>query len=47
MSSTFMSKAPKTSIYLAEEKRLKDTYGAKAGLKFKIKLNDEILDKNS
>lgn len=46
-SSQFLSKAPKSSIYVAEEKRIMDTYGERAGLKYKIKLNDEILDKKN
>jgi len=36
----FKSKEPKVSIYRAEEKRMKQLYGSKAGLKYKIKLND-------
>lgn len=37
---SFKSKEPKVSIYRAEEKRVKQLYGGKVGLKFKIKLND-------
>jgi hypothetical protein len=33
------------SIYKDEEKRIKQLYGEKKNLKYKIKLNDEILDK--
>lgn len=47
MSSQFKSKAPKVSIYCDQEKRMNLLYGQKKSLKFKIKLNDEILDKNS
>ena len=32
------------SIYRAEEKRIRLLYGSRQGLKYKIKLNDEILD---
>ena len=32
------------SIYRAEEKRIKLLYGSRQGLKYKIKLNDQILD---
>ncbi len=41
----FKSKAPKTSIYKDEEKRLRLLHGEKKNLKYQIKLNDEILDK--
>lgn len=44
-SSQFLSKAPKTSIYCFDEKRINDLYGEKPNLKYKIKMNDEILDK--
>ena len=40
----FKSKEPKVSIYRAEEKRIKMLYGSRQGLKYKIKLNDQILD---
>lgn len=43
----FKSSAPKVSIYKDEEKRIKQLYGEKKNLKYKIKLNDEILDKQS
>ena len=42
-----MSKAPKVTIYQGEEKRIQQTYGEKSKLTYKIKLNDEVLDKNS
>ena len=32
------------SIYRDEEKRIRGLYGSRAGLKYKIKLNDQILD---
>jgi len=32
------------SIYRDEEKRIKLLYGSRQGLKYKIKLNDQILD---
>jgi hypothetical protein len=38
--SSFKSKAPKTSIYQAEEKRIRSLLGPKPGLKYQIKLND-------
>ena len=41
----FKSRAPKTSIYLKEEKRIRQLYGPKNNLKYQIKLNDVILDK--
>lgn len=41
----FKSQAPKVSIYKDEEKRIRQLYGEKKNLKYKIKLNDEILDK--
>ena len=44
-SSNFKSNAPKVSIYKDEEKRLRDLNGPKKNLKYQIKLNDEILDK--
>ena len=34
------------SIYKDEEKRIRQLYGEKKNLKYKIKLNDEILDKH-
>lgn len=40
----FKSKEPKVSIYRDEEKRIKLLYGSRQGLKYKIKLNDQILD---
>ena len=40
----FKSKEPKVSIYKAEEKRIHSLYGSKADFKYKIKLNDKILD---
>lgn len=40
----FKSKEPKVGIYRAEEKRVRSLYGSKQGLKYKIKLNDQILD---
>lgn len=43
----FKSQAPKVSIYKDEEKRIKQLYGEKKNLKYKIKLNDEILDRQS
>ena len=43
--SNFKSNAPKVSIYKDEEKRLRDLNGPKKNLKYQIKLNDEILDK--
>jgi len=43
--SNFKSNAPKVSIYKDEEKRLRDLHGPKKNLKYQIKLNDEILDK--
>ena len=43
--SNFKSKAPKISIYKDEEKRIKMLHGPKKNLKYQIKLNDEILDK--
>ena len=45
-SSNFKSKAPKVSIYKDEEKRLRQLHGPRKNLKYQIKLNDEILDKN-
>ena len=42
-----MSKAPKVSIYKDEEKRIHSLYGEKKHLKYKIKLNDEVLDKHN
>lgn len=42
----FSSKVDKIGIFKAEEKRIQQLYGEKQGLKYKIKLNDEILDKN-
>lgn len=44
-SSNFKSKAPKVSIYKDEEKRIMLLNGPKKNLKYQIKLNDEILDK--
>ena len=41
---TFKSKEPKVAIYRDEEKRIKELYGSRQGLKYKIKLNDKILD---
>lgn len=41
----FKSRAPKTSIYLKEEKRIRQLYGPKNNLKYQIKLNDVILDR--
>tara|TARA_B110000285_G_C15112471_1_gene611981 strand:+ start:429 stop:623 length:195 start_codon:yes stop_codon:yes gene_type:complete len=41
----FKSLAPKVSIYKDEEKRIRQLCGEKKNLKYKIKLNDEILDK--
>lgn len=41
----FKSRAPKTSIYVKEEKRIRQLYGPKNNLKYQIKLNDVILDK--
>ena len=41
---TFKSKEPKVAIYRAEEKRIHQLYGSRQGLKYKIKLNDKILD---
>jgi hypothetical protein len=46
-SSNFKSKAPKVSIYKDEEKRIKLLNGPKKNLKYQIKLNDEILDKQN
>mmetsp|Transcript_37590 Transcript_37590/g.49487 ORF Transcript_37590/g.49487 Transcript_37590/m.49487 type:complete len:150 (+) Transcript_37590:409-858(+) len=40
----FKSKEPKVAIYRDEEKRIKLLYGSKNSLKYKIKLNDKILD---
>ena len=40
----FKSKEPKTAIYRDEEKRINQLYGSRQGLKYKIKLNDRILD---
>ena len=40
----FKSKEPKVTIYRDEEKRIKLLYGSKNSLKYKIKLNDKILD---
>lgn len=40
----FKSKEPKVGIYRDEEKRVRSLYGSKQGLKYKIKLNDQILD---
>ena len=46
-SSNFKSKAPKVSIYKDEDKRIKLLNGPKKNLKYQIKLNDEILDKQN
>ena len=40
----FKSKEPKVAIYRQEEKRIRTLYGSKQSLKYKIKLNDQILD---
>lgn len=40
----FKSREPKIAIYRDEEKRISGLYGRKKGLKYKIKLNDKILD---
>jgi DNA-dependent RNA polymerase auxiliary subunit epsilon len=46
MTSAFKSTVPKTTIYAAEEKRIRELYGEKKNnIKFKIKLNDEILER--
>ena len=41
----FKSNAPKTSIFMHEEKRIRQLHGPKPDLKYQIKLNDVILDK--
>ena len=40
----FKSKEPKVAIYKDEEKRQRMLYGSKNHLKYKIKLNDQILE---
>ena len=40
----FKSKEPKGAIYKDEEKRLKLLHGTRQNHKYKIKLNDQILD---
>ena len=45
MTANFKSKVPKTGMYLAEEKRIRQLYGPKNNLKYQIKLNDTILDR--
>lgn len=40
----FKSKEPKVAIYKDEEKRLRMLHGSRQNLKYKIKLNDQILD---
>ena len=42
--SSFKNREPKVSIFTAEEKRIRQLYGPKDNLTYKIKLNDEILD---
>ena len=34
------------ALYRDDEKRMNQLYGSRQGLKYKIKLNDRILDKN-
>lgn len=36
----------KTGYMAHEEKRVRELYGEKQGMKFKIKLNDEVLDRH-
>ena len=43
----FKSREPAIGIFKAEEKRIKGLYGSRRGLKYKIKLNDQILDPNA
>lgn len=40
----FKSKSDKVAIYKDEEKRIRLLYGSKQNLKYKIKLNDQILE---
>ena len=40
----FKSRQDKVSIYKDEEKRIRQLYGSRANLKYKIKLNDQILE---
>jgi hypothetical protein len=40
----FKSREPKVAIYKDEEKRIRMLHGSKQNLKYKIKLNDQILD---
>ena len=40
----FKSKEPKVAIYKDEEKRIRLLYGSRQNLKYKIKLNDQILE---
>jgi hypothetical protein len=44
MSWAFKSQAAKVAIYKDEEKRLRELHGSRQNLKYKIKLNDKILE---